>query len=1207
MRFTLSFLAFAAVAAAQPTLPNAVPMPGPEIQYLDSQGKPLAGGKLCTYEAGTSTPLATYTDSTAGTPNTNPVVLDVFGRASVWIGPLSYKFVLRTGGTAYPASDACTTGAVQWTQDNVSASSGGGGGGGMTWPSSAGVANYIGGSSWGTSYSVGTDPNDLVQLNGSGQLPAVSAALLTNWPTFNQSTTGNAATATALAAIPTQCLSGTAPTGILANGDATGCQLLSGGGASFNVPIVAPAIRASALAIGDNCTVGTPCTIVQGSVNSKYTAGGATYTASSGSGTVWVGQNNSAALVVYSNGVTGACVGCTAYSATAVPNSNFTLDSTCVYAASVWSCSPANPGPTQAPYLTSTGGTLTITSSSGGQIINLETGPGSGNTSIVMVPPIPTIVSSYPTGTTFNKGAYTLVQEQYLYATWDSGGFGVFDISNKSSAPVLIGYLNCPTSASAGCNGISLYGAEGIAAVGHYVFVAHEQASSSGGYGGMVVIDVAKHAHPANLTEVSLDYPTNLSLSGDVLYVTGTNNDAGKAQFTAIGVSDPPNPKILGIITDSRMYLAAYAVIQWPIAYVTCRLNYSHTDGALVTVDVTDPSKMTILGSYSASVNSDTGMVYPTGVAVRAPYAFVAGTDNSTLEVLKISDPASITLVTSYQDAVDYPGISNVHLADNYLYATSYGSCGPGGHSHLAVVNVSNPTSIPAPISLASPALAAPSGTYNACFDHLDIDGRFGYMIDNNGFGVPNSGTIFVADLGGITTQALNAGRVQSDDIDVNHVLRVGGDIFVAGAVKSGEPTGIPFINVLTFGADNSGIADSSDSLQGALDSAGVHGGTVFIPEGTYRTSYNILIPENVTLLGSGPGSILEPLNSSGVGCVLWANSAVSHDVSGDLSEIRISNFKINGNRFNGGSPSPSGADICVSYYTNTHTTSHIAVDHMELTGAASQGVAIADKSKDVTVDDCYIHDNGGVTASTDSGTGVFVGGSSSAVFPSGVHIRRDWIEHNHNTVTSAGPSGCIFYAGFMADIEDNDCKDNYNVTGGQISVGEGQTVNNRIWLADSTALSQVTGGIEEAGTNFVIANNYVKNSTEVGIVVEVATTTPGGTGTVSGNTTVGNPVGIMVGTSAGVVSHVNVTGNNDSDTSPIEVDNAATSVVLSGNDHSFAMLYSNLPTCSASTAGITQEIRDSSTIVWGATIAGGGGNKVSAHCNGTNWTVAGI
>lgn len=108
-------LAALGVAGFSQSIPNAVPMPTPEIQYLDVNGAPLAGAYLCSYAAGTTTPLATYTDSTAGSPNTNPIVLDSVGRASVWVGPSLYKFVLRTGGTG----NSCSTGSVVWTQDNV--------------------------------------------------------------------------------------------------------------------------------------------------------------------------------------------------------------------------------------------------------------------------------------------------------------------------------------------------------------------------------------------------------------------------------------------------------------------------------------------------------------------------------------------------------------------------------------------------------------------------------------------------------------------------------------------------------------------------------------------------------------------------------------------------------------------------------------------------------------------------------------------------------------------------------------------------------------------------------------------------------------------------------------------------------------------------------------------------------------------------------
>jgi hypothetical protein len=65
---------------------------------------------------------------------------------------------------------------------------------------------------------------------GYSAAPVFSAANLTNFPTLNQNTTGNAATASALAGTPTLCSTGTAPTGILANGNATGCASISSGG-----------------------------------------------------------------------------------------------------------------------------------------------------------------------------------------------------------------------------------------------------------------------------------------------------------------------------------------------------------------------------------------------------------------------------------------------------------------------------------------------------------------------------------------------------------------------------------------------------------------------------------------------------------------------------------------------------------------------------------------------------------------------------------------------------------------------------------------------------------------------------------------------------------------------------------------------------------------------------------------------------------------
>lgn len=74
-------------------------------QFLDASGNPLSGGKIYTYSAGTSTPLATYSESTGTSANSNPIILDSGGYANIWLGPNSYKIIVKTSAdvTLYTA------------------------------------------------------------------------------------------------------------------------------------------------------------------------------------------------------------------------------------------------------------------------------------------------------------------------------------------------------------------------------------------------------------------------------------------------------------------------------------------------------------------------------------------------------------------------------------------------------------------------------------------------------------------------------------------------------------------------------------------------------------------------------------------------------------------------------------------------------------------------------------------------------------------------------------------------------------------------------------------------------------------------------------------------------------------------------------------------------------------------------------------------
>ena len=86
---------------------TAILLPQPKQQYLSDTGTPLAGGRLYTYVAGTTTNKTTWSDAAQTSANANPVVLDARGEATIyWSG--AYKVELRTAANA-----------LVWTRDNV--------------------------------------------------------------------------------------------------------------------------------------------------------------------------------------------------------------------------------------------------------------------------------------------------------------------------------------------------------------------------------------------------------------------------------------------------------------------------------------------------------------------------------------------------------------------------------------------------------------------------------------------------------------------------------------------------------------------------------------------------------------------------------------------------------------------------------------------------------------------------------------------------------------------------------------------------------------------------------------------------------------------------------------------------------------------------------------------------------------------------------
>jgi hypothetical protein len=213
----------------------------PTFRSLVTADLPAGVGTVTAFTSGNLSPL--FTTSVA-TGTTTPALS--FAASNAAAGTL---FGNSTGSSAAPTF--ATIGSYLIAGSNITltpsggtlviASGGGGGGGGVTsvaqtvpsWLTVSGSPITTAGT-LAISATTGQTSHQVIGTCGSATSFAPCSLVASDIPTLNQNTTGNAATATALAATPTNCGVNVAATGVAANGNAVGCFTPSGAGTVTN-------------------------------------------------------------------------------------------------------------------------------------------------------------------------------------------------------------------------------------------------------------------------------------------------------------------------------------------------------------------------------------------------------------------------------------------------------------------------------------------------------------------------------------------------------------------------------------------------------------------------------------------------------------------------------------------------------------------------------------------------------------------------------------------------------------------------------------------------------------------------------------------------------------------------------------------------------------------------------------------------------------
>ena len=297
-------------------------------------------------------------------------------------------------------------------------------------------------------------------------------------------------------------------------------------------------------------------------------------------------------------------------------------------------------------------------------------------------------------------------------------------------------------------------------------------------------------------------------------------------------------------------------------------------------------------------------------------------------------------------------------------------------------------------------------------------------------------------------------------------------------------------VSILDFGADPTGITDSTTAIQAALNATS---GTTFIPAGTYKITSPLVIPGSISVVGQGHNSVIQANSCHGItfaaGSVNGARRISDFTITGvtatdkaaifcDLDSTPGGTGRVMGMLIENISISSFGTGVYGrGFWTSTFRSIWMI--------SIYQGFVFVGQSAKVLIDDCTAICAGFSGTSliptyATVSTGLYAGTGDYAVRPEDLQVQRTYLYDFQYGINWRS----VLYGGIIACDLDNCLEKGMTIT----SDDGGLAIRDN-WIAMATAVSYVSIGIEFVALGYtptqpipvIVSNNRIGNTNTYG------------------------------------------------------------------------------------------------------------------------------